>query len=120
MTDTQALPAQSGPQKAETTLYSDRRWELLEGRLRIGVTNRLKRADSALYSLRVLTGMLFADSIGKGEVEAFEDTTHDGLSAAETEGIHIAVLALADIACEALDEIREDKYGCIGRKGANA
>ena len=100
--------------KASPTEWCDDvTWSGLEDCLTMAVTNRLKAVDKAIFAMQRINKMLFADYIGGVHAEDLEEFTHDGLDGSDVEGLRIAVLLLGEMAAGRLEEVREDRHGCL-------
>lgn len=110
---------QEGELQALTEWGYDKEWEGLDSLLSLGVWRRLARVDRALYASHKIAEMLIRDQRGKDDARD-EDVSYKGLNACDVEALRLAVIELGSCAQEALGEVRENKYGCIGTKRANA
>lgn len=104
-------------EQASTDHFIDRAWWGIgeAGHLPPGMAHRLRRADRSLFAGGQIARMLVGDSHAKQEAG---DTgkSYNGLDQLDVEALGIALVELLDVACAALDEVREKEADRVTEK----
>ncbi len=104
------------PKVAITESFIEYLWN--ESSLPVGVRNRLKHVDRAIHGMNTIQAMLYADMLGKEDAATNNGVSFDGLTVANIEGLQLAMVALGEVAADALGDIRDNAYDCTQKQRA--
>lgn len=113
--------ATSGDQSSKPAMKdfcTDVEWDSLKG-LHAGVTNRLKRADRAIFAASCIATMLDEDRRAKDDAEHNAGVTYEGLAPVNVEALHLALIDLSELSGRMLEEVRSNCYGCVTGENAS-
>lgn len=98
----------------QSSWHPDACWDRLAKHLGVGITNRLKAAERAVFAMNRINEVLFADDCRKCRIDATSYEQSVGLSLVDIEGLRIAAIELGSMAEKRLEELRDNEYGCLG------